>query len=761
MSARPAAPGPPAGGFKIQDVFYTLFRHKGKIVLLAILGLAVGAGLYLRATPAYTSESRLLVRYVVENREITSSDGPSVRSPEGRGSTVLSAETQIITSLDLAREVVQSVGVTNIIRNPEVADPLVAALGEISRGLSVTIPRNSSVLLLHFTHPDREIARRVLDAVVEGYLRFHGRIHRALDVLDEVDREVQLRRGALERTETDLRRLRSELELSGVSLEDARRTLFDQIQLIRNEILNTEALLAERRVMAGINPNEPLPSPEESTANTPSTNTPAALPPAPSPETLSDYRNLLARIEALNRREQDLLMQFTADSVFVKAVRDLLREATSKRQQLEQDEPGLLTASTTTSSDPTSSAAQQSPQALVAALESKLRILNSQLAQLRAEGTRISEREAQFVELQRRRTVEEQRYLEFAARLDRARLDETLSREKIGNIRVLQAATPAFPTYGNQQKIAMGVAGGGLALGLALAFLLEMVTDRTVRRPTQVEQNLRLPLFLSIPRLHLNGRAARRRLKSARRQAKAALQAPPSSQQPTDTGSSPELALALHTQAPGDTSELAPFAEALRDRLMMYFQLHGLNHKPKLVGITSCGHKAGVTSLATSLAASLSETGDGNVLYVDVNPDQGPSVHPFHRGKLGVGIRDALETSTRDSARVHHNLYKVSLADPATGKIGVIPKTLSGLVPKMKASDYDYIIFDLPPVSQTSATAKVAGLLDMTFLVLESETTQTDLARNANALLSESRANVAAVLNKHRRYLPQSMDTDL
>jgi Mrp family chromosome partitioning ATPase len=126
-----------------------------------------------------------------------------------------------------------------------------------------------------------------------------------------------------------------------------------------------------------------------------------------------------------------------------------------------------------------------------------------------------------------------------------------------------------------------------------------------------------------------------------------------------------------------------------------------------------------------------------------------------------VGIRDALEEQTRDSAKVQGNLYMASLADPVSGKVGVVPKTLSGLVPRMKASDYDYIIFDLPPITQTSATSKVAGLLDMTFVVVESEKTQLDFAKKATALLSESRANVAAVLNKHRPYLPSRLNTDL
>ena len=44
---------------------------------------------------------------------------------------------------------------------------------------------------------------------------------------------------------------------------------------------------------------------------------------------------------------------------------------------------------------------------------------------------------------------------------------------------------------------------------------------------------------------------------------------------------------------------------------------------------------------------------------------------------------------------------------------------------------------------------------------MESEKTQTDLAKKTIELLGESRANVAVVLNKHKRYLPERLDTDL
>jgi hypothetical protein len=69
---------------------------------------------------------------------------------------------------------------------------------------------------------------------------------------------------------------------------------------------------------------------------------------------------------------------------------------------------------------------------------------------------------------------------------------------------------------------------------------------------------------------------------------------------------------------------LRSYTEGLRERIISYFEVHNLNlKKPKLVGVTGCADGAGVSTLASGLAAALSKTGDGNVLLVDMNVDQG------------------------------------------------------------------------------------------------------------------------------------------
>jgi Mrp family chromosome partitioning ATPase len=90
-----------------------------------------------------------------------------------------------------------------------------------------------------------------------------------------------------------------------------------------------------------------------------------------------------------------------------------------------------------------------------------------------------------------------------------------------------------------------------------------------------------------------------------------------------------------------------------------------------------------------------------------------------------------------------------------------IPRRLAALVPKCKASDYDYIIFDLPPVSQTSFAQRLGAFMDIVLFVAESEKTHIQAAKEAVSMLKESKARVGAVLNKRRSYIPGWLHQEL
>ena len=108
---------------------------------------------------------------------------------------------------------------------------------------------------------------------------------------------------------------------------------------------------------------------------------------------------------------------------------------------------------------------------------------------------------------------------------------------------------------------------------------------------------------------------------------------------------------------------------------------------------------------------------------------------------------------------MRQNLYMATGRD-ASNKLQALPKKFTDLFPKFKASDYDYIIFDMPPVSQISMTPRLAKFMDMVLMVVEAEKSDRDVVKAATGLLKEARANVGVVLNKQRSYVPKRLQQE-
>ena len=138
----------------------------------------------------------------------------------------------------------------------------------------------------------------------------------------------------------------------------------------------------------------------------------------------------------------------------------------------------------------------------------------------------------------------------------------------------------------------------------AFAFLIELVLNRTVKRPLELETLLGIPLLLSIP--YLNGRNPLR-LRWPRRRPRSRLVALQTERR------LPRGSVGVrtpHSEVCGDDSRPSdplfraqsdePQAEACRRHRLL-------------------GRSGNLDDLARGLAAALSETGDGKVLLVDMN----------------------------------------------------------------------------------------------------------------------------------------------
>lgn len=711
----PIQPEPDAG-MHLNDILFILFRHKRLIFLSSLAGI-VAAVLFYTHCPIYESQAKLMVRYVLERSAVDKVDsGPTSAIMGTVGDSIINSEVEILTSADLAEQVAETVGIDRLL-------PQSLAGG----GLKVTARFGSNVILISYKNKNPKTAQRVLENLVSQYFDKHLQVHRSLGSFAFASKQTEQVRSQLHQTEEELKRLKSTSGI--VSVANSTTTVTDGMAKSQGDLDAAEVERAEQRArvkqienwFAGLGVNQTASGPQTEKQR----------------DGIQEYQTLRMRMEDLRRRERELLSRYTPESQQVKLLQTQISAVEYRQRELEKLNPGLLaTAAITTPTSPSSRFDLVSERTRLATIDAKAETLSEQLKRFQQKAEQLSETGMAIAQLERKKELEESNYRYFEASLEKARIDETLDPSKIPNISIVQSPTPARKDMGHMSKIALGMVGGGIGFGLALAFIIELLWDRTVKRPLEIESRLNLPLLVSIPYVEPCGGLSMK------------TQTDETEGQPTVREiARQELGL-----------QIRPYFEAIRDRLILYFELNRMTRKPKMIAVTGMSTESGISTVATGLAASLSETGDGNVLLVNMNIGQA-EVHPYLHGREAGSLTDILKTHT-PKAPIGENLYLATVSPTADDSSQFFPKKFYDLIPNLKASDFDYIIFDMPPLSQTSTTVALAGFMDKVLLVIEAGMTNPNvLKRNYRELVS-AKADVACVFNKARTSGPKWVEGD-
>ena len=581
----------PPAGMTVGDIYYVLFRHKWKIILLSLAGILAAAGIDFFQPPPYQSQAELLIQYVPQARSLSLVGNEKVIVPDTRADSIIDAEIQILTSLDLAEQAVTNIGAANILAKVGGGSNVIAAAALVRNSLDgEQAEKGGSVIVVTFKHPDPQVVQPVLLEIINDYFQRHYEIHSGLGQYDDaLNRERTTLSVQLNDTEQRLADLKNKANV--ISFDDTKKGLADQMSKIQDAILDAQAELAGYgAVMKQTDSVSP--------AKLESTNAQLVVP----PDQIASYNDICSRLDLLRVKGQDYLVQgFTRSNTLVQAMNGQIAEMEKAKGDLETKYPqiaGLRTASPTLggqAADMLTRAAQ------IAALQAKLSAWDGQLDQLQMQATNLNTLAPQIAQLERTKTMQEQNYLTLAKSLEDAHINAALDTGKTPNIKWVQMPSPPFRDWQKTHKIMAMLAFGGILASLAWAFLIELVLDRSVRRPVEIEAKLKVPLFLSIPDVTRNGhsrlgRTAERRLLQLQNATGADVPAAGGDPAPGKSG-------ALQVVSLERNPALQPFYEALRDRLIVYFEVNNLTHKPKLVAVTSAGQGAGVSSIAAGLAA--------------------------------------------------------------------------------------------------------------------------------------------------------------
>jgi uncharacterized protein involved in exopolysaccharide biosynthesis len=162
----------------------------------------------------------------------------------------------------------------------------------------------------------------------------------------------------------------------------------------------------------------------------------------------------------------------------VKAVGSQIVEATKVQARLENDHPELLTYSAEQPSFLSFAFPgfdSRAEHARIAALQSKVGILQKLLEKVTAEINALHEAEPEMLRLQRKKEIDEAQYRQFLTILEQARFEESLGAGRLSNIGVVQSPTPAARAPRDTAGMFFWMCTAGLILSVVLAFLFEFI----------------------------------------------------------------------------------------------------------------------------------------------------------------------------------------------------------------------------------------------------------------------------------------------
>lgn len=196
-------------------------------------------------------------------------------------------------------------------------------------------------------------------------------------------------------------------------------------------------------------------------------------------------------------------------------------------------------------------------------------------------------------------------------------------------------------------------------------------------------------------------------------------------------------------------SQIAEQFRTIRTNIQ-FLSIDGCKHKMLILTSPSSGE--GKTTAAINLAISISQQGD-RVLLIDANLRR-PTLHASFNLKDSYGLTDIL----MGRKSLEESVFQTQIGRLEVLTSGLIPPNPTELIGSKAMShfineirdEYDVILFDCPPVLETTDTKLLAGQCDGAVLVLNSGKTEREKAVETKRLLGLVRAKVLGVILNER-----------
>ncbi len=492
-----------------RDLLHVVFKRKtqmflvfGAALLTAVLGLLV-------VKPKYEASSRLLIRVGRENVYVSPMTSGGTPNPSNPANPVvislnpeeqINSEIEILTSTQLAREVVEHIGPGVLYpdmndRTPGVLasffgggapaeSPTEAATMRLLDNLTVEPVKKSDVISVSFRHKDPSMAAAVVNQLVSRYLDRHVQVFKSPKAYEFFRDQSQLMKDKMKQAEDELLRFKEDHKVTSVQ---------DQLPLLAKSTADLQAAF-NQTVSQEAETEKRLRQIQDDLAHTPATIT--------TDETVEHNPHAVSvlkeRLVDLEIKEHDLLNKYADKNPLVQQVEKDLQTVRAELAKQEATRYGT----TRWGPNPAYQTLQQSlvqTQADFAAVRARKDSQKAQLAEFQRQMAQFNPVQLEYNRRQQDVEAYQEKYRMYLTKFEDSRISEAMDRERITNVSVIEPAIRPVTPVSPKVPLILGLAvifGASGAVGFAL--LCEHL-DESMEKAEHVETLLQLPVLATVP----------------------------------------------------------------------------------------------------------------------------------------------------------------------------------------------------------------------------------------------------------------------
>ncbi len=361
----------------------------------------------------------------------------------------------------------------------------------------------------------------------------------------------------------------------------------------------------------------------------------------------------------------------------------------------------------------------------IKALRAKIEVLSDILSQYEAKLADLPEQSLELARLERQLQVDQNTYVLMTEKLEETKISEAGQKE---NIRIIDLAVePLEPVKPKKRLNLLLGALIGIGLGVGLTFLLEYF-DESIKNPEELER-MGFPILSIIPQIPMSELAQKILSRNGGKDME------------VQEGKLIESRLVTHFDPK------SPVSEAYRT-LRTNIQFKNLKNTNPMILVTSSAPKEGKSTTVANLAITLAQMG-ARVLLVDTDLRR-PVIHSIFNLKKEKGLTNfLLGKMTFDEVikpTIIDNLFVCTSGPLPPNPSEILSREEMKEFITIAKQQFDYLLFDSPPIIAVTDAAILASMADGCLLVIKAHQTRRDVVQRAKVLLENVNAKIFGCL---------------